>query len=69
MRDPLTFNEVAKSIANDDGLAAKQHLAAGRSIYYADQRYPGGLVKKFPDGRKQLVSVERSGAISVIKDI
>jgi len=56
-------------LANDDGLAAKQHLAAGRPIYYGDDRYPSGLVKKYPDGRKQLVTVSASGEISVIRDL
>lgn len=58
-----------RALANDDGLAAKQHLDAGRPIYYGDERYPNGLIKKFPDGRKQLVSVSASGEISVICDI
>lgn len=31
--------------ARDDGLAAHEHLAAGRSIYYADEECPGGIVK------------------------
>ena len=57
------------ALANDDGLAAKQHLEAGRPIYYGDERYPDGLVKKYPDGRKQLVSVSAAGEISVICDL
>lgn len=57
------------ALANDDGLAAKQHLTAGRPIYYGDDRYPDGLVKKYPDGRKQLVAVSDKGEISVIRDL
>jgi len=56
-------------LATDDGLAAQQHLAAGRPIYYGDERYPNGLVKKYPDGRKQLVTVSAGGEISVIRDL
>lgn len=57
------------ALASDDGLAAKQHLAAGRPIYYGDDCYPDGLIKKFPYGRKQLVAVSDAGEISVIRDL
>ena len=56
-------------LADDDGLAAKQHLAAGRPIFYGDDHYPNGLVKKYPDGRKQLVTVSGSGEITVLRDL
>ena len=56
-------------MTSDDGQAARQHLAAGRPIYYGDARFPEGLVKKYPDGRKQLVSVSADGEVSVIRDI
>lgn len=58
-----------KVIKHDDGQAAKQHLAAGRPIYYGDMRYPGKLVKKFPDGRKQLVLIDLTGKIEILQDI
>ncbi|MFZ4538820.1 hypothetical protein [Propionivibrio sp.] len=50
-------------------VAAQQHFATGRPIYYGDSAYPDGLVKKYPDGRKQLVSVSEDGKITVIRDI
>jgi hypothetical protein len=65
----FTSAEFENAIANDDGLAARQHLAAGRPIYYNDAQYPEGLVKKHPDGRKQLVMVNAIGEVSVIRDI
>ena len=58
-----------KAIANDDGQAAKQHLNAGRPIYISDPRFPGHVVRKFPDGRKQIVAVSDKGEISVVRDI
>ena len=68
--DSLLSEEFEKSIIDDDGLAAQQHLAAGRPIYYGDADYPEGLVKKYPDGRKQLVSVgDEDGKITVIRDL
>lgn len=58
-----------RGIAHDDSQAASMHLAAGRPIYYADRRYPDGLVKRSPNGRKQLVSVGENGGISVIREL
>lgn len=65
----LASSKFELSLAYDDGQAAKQHLAAGRPIYYGDARYPDGLVKKYPDGRRQLVAVSDSGTITVIRDL
>jgi len=65
----LSSSEFLNALAHDDGLAAKQHLAAGRPIYYGDDRYPGGIITKFPDGRQQLVSVDPDGKITVIRDL
>ena len=65
----LSSPELERAITDDDGLAAKQHLAAGRPIYYGDSDFPEGLVKKYPDGRRQLVSVSEDGNIAVIRDI
>lgn len=65
----LDSPELEAGLANDDGLAAKQHLAAGRAIYYADDRYREGLVKKFPDGRKQLVAIDAERKVTVIRNL
>ena len=65
----LDSPEFERAMTSDDGQAAQQHLDAGRLIYYGDARFPEGLVKKYPDGRKQLVSVSASGKVSVIRDI
>lgn len=65
----LSSTEFEAAITSDDGQAAQRHLAAGRPIYYGDARFPEGLVKKYPDGRKQLVSVGADGKVSVIRDI
>ncbi|MRR50426.1 MAG: hypothetical protein EG825_05855 [Rhodocyclaceae bacterium] len=61
--------EFDAALANDDGLAAKQHLAAGRAIYYGDERYPEGLVKEYPDGRKQLVTIDVQRKVTVLRDL
>lgn len=65
----LSSSAFERLLAQDDGAAAKRHLAAGRPIYYADERYPGELVKKFPDGRKQLVAVNDRGKFRIIRHL
>jgi hypothetical protein len=50
----LAFEAV---LAHDDGAAAKEHLAAGRAIYYREEDTPPGLViREQPDGRREFVS-------------
>lgn len=61
--------EIEESIQQDDGRAAKEHLDAGRSIYYGDPGYPGQIIKEFPDGRRQLVEIDRRNVVTVIKEI
>lgn len=54
----LSSPEFERSLTQDDP-----------PTYYGDARYPAGLIKKYPDGRKQLVSVNHQGDISVIQDL
>lgn len=56
-------------LANDDGAAGKSHLAAGHPIYYNDDRYPDALVRKWPDGRCELVKVSADRVVTVISAI
>ena len=49
---------VIEAIQKHQPEAAKAHLAAGRAIYYGDPRYPGQIVKEYPDGRRQLVHID-----------
>jgi len=55
-------------IAHDDGDAAREHLAAGRPIYYCEDSTPEGVsIKEFPDGHRQLVRFDAEGE-HVIRD-
>ncbi|MBV8659153.1 MAG: hypothetical protein JO142_15135 [Burkholderiales bacterium] len=58
-----------KALAHDDGKAAKSHLAAGRPIHYCDDRYPNGIVRKWPDGRLELVSIDSAGNVTLIRPL
>ncbi|TDR79933.1 hypothetical protein [Paludibacterium purpuratum] len=57
------------TLANDDGQAAKMHLSAGRPIYYCDDFYPDDFIRKWPDGRRELVAVDCEGNVSVIRPL
>jgi hypothetical protein len=57
-----------KALANDSGEEAKRHLAAGRPIYYGDDRYPDAVVKEYPDGLRQLVT-RKDGREVLIRDL
>jgi hypothetical protein len=49
-------------VRHDDGDAARSHLAAGRPIYYTEDDTPAGLlIKKHPDGRRELVKFDEEG--------
>lgn len=61
--------EIERAVHSDDGLAAKTHLAAGRAIYYGDQRYPGQIIKEHPDGHRQLVHIDENSVVTVIKEL
>ncbi len=65
----LSSPAFAKALGNDDGVAAKTHLEEGQPIYYGDERYPDDVVKKFPDGRKLLISMSRTGQETVIREL
>ncbi|MEA4837652.1 MAG: hypothetical protein VB101_05155 [Rhodospirillaceae bacterium] len=47
-----------REIEGDRGIEAERHLKAGRAIYYAEDRFPDGVVKEYPNGRRQLVTFE-----------
>ncbi|MCA1908979.1 MAG: hypothetical protein LDL39_11520 [Magnetospirillum sp.] len=73
--DSMTEAEEARAIAaftrelaNDDGAEAKRHLAAGRAIYYCDDRYPDAVIKEYPGGRRQLVTFQGDQEV-LIKDL
>lgn len=49
-------------LAQEDGRAAEEHLAAGFPIYFREAGTPEGLVvKQFPDGRREFVYFDESG--------
>lgn len=65
----LDSEEFVRDLANDDGSAAKEILAAGFPIYYCDDHYPDLLVKKFPNGHRQLITLGPDRVETIIRDL
>lgn len=56
------WKELTSAVRRDAGVAAKEHLAAGRAIYYSESDTPDGLlVKEHPDGRRELIRFNETG--------
>lgn len=51
---------------NDDGAAAQAHLDAGRPIYVYDDEVQG-MVRIWPDRRRELVEINDQGEIVVLR--
>ena len=59
---PNLWDVIASGLKRDGDLAAREHLAAGRSVYYTDDDTPEELlIKRHPDGRRELVRHRRDG--------
>ena len=50
----------------DAGHAAKSHLAAGRPVYYCEDAYANYMIRKWPDGRRELVTLTSMNEILVV---
>jgi hypothetical protein len=56
------WDVIALGLERDTDAAARAHMAAGRAIYFSERDTPAGLlVKKHPDGRRELVRYSREG--------
>jgi|AACY02.3.fsa_nt_gi hypothetical protein len=52
----------SSDIARDDGAVARRHLDAGNPVYCKTENTPKGTIeKRFPDGRRQLVTWDSKG--------
>ena len=63
--DFLISEDIARALLlPDDGQAAQAHLDAGHPIYYYEDEYPYEMVRKWPDGKLELVTIAYDGSIS-----
>lgn len=66
MDDRVLDAIVLRTIRKDDGEAARQHLRAGRPIYYCEDGFEGVVVCERPDGRRDLGVVNDDGFFTVV---
>ena len=67
--EKIFWAALEKVLANDDGAAAKEHLAAGRPITYRDPHFPNAIMRKWPNGRRELIDVDESGNVTVLSTV
>jgi hypothetical protein len=58
-------NEATLQVQLDAELNA--HLTAGRAIYYGDRRLAAGVIKEYPDGRREAVAFDAQGDERVLR--
>ncbi|MDR5803490.1 hypothetical protein P9292_25940 [Caballeronia sp. LZ001] len=64
---PDDTDEWIRLLQIDDGRAAREHLAAGRPIYYRETDTPAGVcIKKFPDGHREWVTFDRRTGLEAV---
>ena len=60
--DADLWDVITRGLERDGDLAAREHLVAGRAVYHTDDDTPDGLlIKRHPDGRRELVRYRRDG--------
>jgi hypothetical protein len=62
------FDSIERAMMRDDGQAAASHLRSGRPIYYCCDEYPTEIVREWPDGSRELVSVDAFGNIINVRN-
>ena len=56
------WDVIAAGLERDGDFAVREHFAAGRAVYTWEEGTPEGLViKRYPDGRRELVRHHREG--------
>lgn len=58
-----------QELRHDDGAAAQAHLRAGRPIYYVDYRFENEMVRKWPDGTQDLVTLDKVGQVVGVRRV
>lgn len=67
IEEKMFWSALERKLADDDGSAAKEHLAAGRFITYRDPKHGNSLVREWPNGSRELVNADLDGNLTVLK--
>ncbi|SPD63010.1 conserved protein of unknown function [Cupriavidus taiwanensis] len=63
------WRDFEQSLRNDSGDAARAHLKMGNPIYYSDVELPASIVREWPNGKREIVTIDTSGYVKVIKSL
>lgn len=67
--EKILWKALERVLANDDGAASKEHLAAGRPVTYRDPHFPDAIMRKWPNGRRELIDVDENGNVTVLGSV
>ena len=67
--DFLNAPEFLEALLNGDWSPGQEHLDAGYPIYYENPDFPGYVIKEYPDGRRELLTVTDLGEITSVRDL
>lgn len=63
------FAAFEEMLACDDGNEASRHLRDGRAIYVSDQRFPRRAVRLHPDGKRELMRLDKVSGQLVVERV
>lgn len=64
------LKDIDNAFSFDEGTAVRAHLAAGRPIYYREADTPAGhVIRKNPDGSRQLVKFTAERAQLIVSEL
>lgn len=66
-RQNAFWNAVEYQLSQDDGRAAREHLEAGKPIFYCEDQYPSEVIRHWPDGKRDLGIVTDTGDFKVVR--
>jgi len=64
-----SFDSMERALIKDDGQAAASHLRAGHPIYYCREEYPEEIIREWPSGVLELVTVNENGEIVNVRPL
>lgn len=63
------WNALEYQLSQDDGRAAREHLEAGRPVFYCDEKYPSEIIREWPDGKRDLGIVTPGGEFQTVRPL
>lgn len=58
-----------EALSAEEGRAAYAHLREGRAVFLSDPQYPGQIIRLYPNGRREIVTIDDRNQIAVVADL